>query len=240
MLSHRAFCGERTMKCSGIKRQVLTSFMVVMLLFIDFISHGIAQENTGTVTGRVIDLDGNPVAELPIFIAPLDLNEGWNMWAVILPYDYAQLHRTRTDLEVGLKPGAHIKDVEVTVQPRMRVRGRILFKDGTPLANTRIDLRARSRNVDGTGSSGNGGDLWLDPEGYFVFYIDEKNDSAFYTFSVEYHGLAMEAEPIRLDPGYRFDGLTLTLTANRFPPNDSLKKRKQTNLNRLRPHQNHR
>ena len=63
----------------------------------------------------------------------------------------------RTDsaeIAFGLKSGAHLKGVEVTVQPRMRVRGRVLFKDGTPLANTRVGLYARSRTVDGSGSSG--------------------------------------------------------------------------------------
>ena len=32
-------------------------------------------------------------------------------------------------------------------------------------------------------------------EGYFIFYLDEKDDTAFYTFSVEYQGLFAEAEP---------------------------------------------
>ena len=85
----------------------------------------------------------------------------------------------RTDYDqiaFGVKPGALMKNVEVTVQPRMRVRGRVLFKDGTPLTNTRVYLRAPSRDVDGSGSGGASGDLWVDTEGYFVLYIDEKND----------------------------------------------------------------
>ena len=248
------------MKCSDSKRQIWTLLTVIVTLFIGFVSQGVAQENTGTVTGRVIDLDGNPVAELPVFIAPLDVDEGGDMWTVSLPYEHAQLRRARTDREgqfsitdvpsgpvyigalpddidkylpkdfekivdeftsrdwgkttqddiaafvssnfgmnsadfepdvevlfirvqgltlysrtdydqiaFGLKPDTHMKGVEVTVQPRMRVRGRVLFKDSTPLANTRVRLHTRSRNVDGSGSSGSGGDLWIDTEGYFVF-----------------------------------------------------------------------
>lgn len=297
------------MKCSDSKRHVLLLLMVIVALFIGFISHTVAQEDTGTVTGRVVDLDGNPVVELPIFIAPLDVGGDGDMWTVFLPNEYAQLCRAHTDLKgrfsvtdvpsgpvyigalpddiderlpkdfeklvdefisidwtettqndieafvssnfgmdssdfepdveilfirvqrltlyarndydqiaFGVKSGAHIQDVEVTVQPRMRVRGRVLFKDGTPLANTRIDLYVRSRTVDGSGSSGSGGDLWTDTEGYFVLYIDEKDDPAFYTFSAEYQDLSVKAEPIRLDPGDRFDGLTLTFDSEPIPP----------------------
>lgn len=297
------------MKCSNAKTQVLTLLMVIVVLFIGFVSHGVAQVNTGIVTGRVVDVEGNPVVGLPIFIAPLDIDEGGGMWTVFLPNEHAQLRRAHTDLEglfsikdvptgpiyistlpkdidqrlpkdfekivneftsrdwtkvtendidafvsrnfgmdpadfepdvevlsvrvqgitlyprtdydqiaFGLKPGAHIKGVEVTVQPRMRVSGRIFFKDEIPLANTRVHIRARSRNVDSSGSGGNSGNLWVDPEGYFILYISEKNDPAFYTFSVEYQNLSVEAEPIRLDPGDRFDGLTLMFDSEPIPP----------------------
>ena len=314
------------MKCSDAKRCVLLLLMVIVALFIGFISHTVAQEDTGTVTGRVVDLDGNPVVELPIFIAPLDVGGDGDMWTVFLPNEYAQLRRAHTDLEgrfsvtdvpsgpvyigalpddidgrlpkdfeklvdefisidwtettqndieafvssnfgmdqadfepdveilfirvqgltlyarndydqiaFGVKSGAHIQDVEVTVQPRMRVRGRVLFKDGMPLANTRVGLYARSRTVDGSGSSGSGGDLWTDTKGYFVYYIDEKDDAAFYTFSVEYQDLTVEAEPIRLDPGDRFDGLTLTFDSEPIPPKRPPQKIETDELEPLSP-----
>ena len=295
------------MKFSDSKRHVLLLLMVIVTLFICFVSQGVAQGDTGTVTGRVVDLDGNPVVGLPIFIAPLDVDGTGYMRTVFFPDEHAQLHRAYTDLKgrfsitnvplgpvyigalpddidkrlpedfekivdkfmtewtkmaqddidafissnfgmdsidfepdveilfirfqgftlyprtdydqiaFGVKPGVPMKNVEVTVQPRMRVRGRVLFKDGTPLANTRVGLYTHARTVNG-GSIGFGGDLWTDTEGYFVFYIDEKDDPAFYTFSVEYQDLSTEVEPIRLDPGDRFDGLTLTFDSEPIPP----------------------
>ena len=38
-------------------------------------------------------------------------------------------------LTFAIAPGADIKDVEITVRPRMRIRGRVLSVDGTPLRN---------------------------------------------------------------------------------------------------------
>ena len=283
--------------------------MMVATFLISFVLMGVAQEDTGTVTGRVVDLDGKPVAELPIFIAPLDDDGDGNMSPVFLPNEHAQLRRARTDREgrfsitgvpsgpmhvgalpynidtrlpknfenivdeftsrdwreltqddverfvssnfgmdqvdfepdvevlslriqgmtlyprndydeiaFGLKPGAHLKDVEVTVQTRMRVRGRIVFKDGTPLANTRVRVHIHQRNVDDFGSGSSSADLWTNAKGYFVLYIDEKDDAAFYTFSFEYQNLSVAADPIRLDPGDRFDGLTLTFDSEPILP----------------------
>ena len=297
------------MKYTNSKRKIRICRMMMATLLISFVSMGVAQEDTGTVTGRVVDLDGKPVTELPIFIAPLDDDGDGNMSPVFLPNEHAQLRRARTDREgqfsitgvpsgpvyvgalpydidtrlpkdfenivdeftskdwteltqddvdafvssnfgmdpgdfapdveilslrirgitlyprhdydeiaFGLQSGAHLKDVKVTVKPRMRVRGRILFKDGTPLANTRVRVHTHYRNVDGTGSGSGGGDLWTNAEGYFTRYIDEKNDAAFYTFSFEYQNLSVEADPIRLDPGDRFDGLTLTFDSAPIPP----------------------
>ncbi|RKU23425.1 hypothetical protein C6500_01620 [Candidatus Poribacteria bacterium] len=297
------------MKHSASKRQVLLVPIVVAAALIGFVSYAIPQQDTGTVTGHVIDLEGNPVAELPIFIAPLDDDGDGYMSPVFLPNEHAQLRRARTDREgwfsiaevpsgpvhigalpydidkrlpedfekiiddftsrdwtkftqddidafvssnfstdpndfepdveilsiriqgltvyprhdydeiaFGLQSGAHIKHVEVTVQPRMRVRGRVLFKNEIPLANTRVRVHIHYGNVNGAGSGNSGADLWTNAKGYFILYIDEKNDAAFYSFSAEYQGLSAEADPIRLDPGDRFDGLTLTFDSEPIPP----------------------
>ena len=41
----------------------------------------------------------------------------------------------------SVTPGARVEDVEVTVKPRMRIQGKIVFRDGTPLANWTIHLK---------------------------------------------------------------------------------------------------
>ena len=292
------------MKRSEIHNTVLAFLMVVGSLFIEFALHGIAEEETGTFSGRVVDVEGNPVPKLPVMIGPA-MAIGPGIRSAFFPMQYPIVRRTLTDADgrfsiTGIAPGlsyfgalpydidarlpddvaaniakameeediaalhasgimemqddfepdvevlslhirgitfysrtdheqigfsvrsgTHIENVEVTVQPRMRIRGRIVFKDGTPLASARVHLRFRSRTVDGTGSGESGGRPRTDAEGYFVHYLDEKDDAAFYTFSVEYQGLSAEAGPIRLDPMERLDGLTFKFESEPIPPQPS-------------------
>lgn len=278
--------------------------MVVGSLFIQFASHSIADEEAGTFSGRVVDVEGSPVTKLPVMIGPAmaigpgirsaffpmqyptvrrtltDANGRFSITGIApglsyfgaLPYDIetrfpddlaatiakameeedvAALHASgimemeddfEPDVEVlslrirgitfysrtdhdqigfSVRSGTHIENVEVTVQPRMRIRGRIVFKDGTPLVDARVHLRFRSRTVDGTGSGESGGKPRTDAKGYFVHYLDEKDDAALYTFSVAYQGLSAEAGPIHLDPGERLDGLTLTFDSEPVLPRPS-------------------
>ena len=262
----------------------------------------LAQGETGTFAGRVVDVAGNPVADLPIFVWHFEVEDELDWFAsAFFPADYPLLRRARTDADgrfsiVGIPPGpaycgalpfdiearlpSHVKemsaeeidafflnalesgsleslvsssfgmeqadfepDVEVlslrihgisfyprndyeeilfgirpgmqvenaivTVQPRMRLRGQILLKDGAPLSNARVGLNVRSRQADGRGTGGSSSAPWTDAEGYFVHYLNEKDNDAFYTVVAVYKGLEAETEPVLLKPGERYDGLVL-------------------------------
>ena len=119
------------------------------------------------------------------------------------PYQYPS-----GGLSFGIAPGADVKDVEITVRPRMRIRGRIVSADGTPFRNARVDLRVERRDIDGTGGGGGGGTTDLDDEGYFVRYL---NEPAYCTVSVAYQGQSAESEEILIEDGQRYDDLILTL-----------------------------
>lgn len=280
------------MKRSETKNRVLGLLIVSILIFIGPVSHNVAEEEKGTFTGRVVDVDGNPVADLPVMIGPArvighgtrpafhpmsypttrrartdgdgrfsitDVASGMSYFSalpqnvdVLFPRDleakiakaieerdFATIHTSgvmemrRDDfepdfevlfLDIGgitfyprddfsqigfsVEPGSHIKNVKVIVQPRTRVRGRVLFKDGTPLRNARLRLGFSYTHENGHGSSG--GSPRTDADGYFLFCFDEKDNTANYTFSVEYQALEATAEPVLLSPGDRLDGLTLT------------------------------
>ena len=117
-------------------------------------------------------------------------------------------------LTFAITPGADVKDVEITVRPRMRIRGRVVSADGTPLRNARVDLRVDRRDIDGSGSGGGGGTTDLDEEGYFVRYL---NEPAYCTVSVAYQGQSAESEEILIEDGQRYDDLVLTLDVE-LPP----------------------
>lgn len=111
-------------------------------------------------------------------------------------------------LTFAIAPGADVKDVKVTVRTRMRIRGRVLTADGTPLRNVRVGFRIERREVNGNGRGSSGIARTLDDDGYFTEYV---NASASYTISVEYEGQSAESEEILLKDGERHDDLALTL-----------------------------
>ena len=59
--------------CFRINLVVLTAIVALPLFAL---SHGIAQETTSTLSGRVVDIDGNPISRFPIAIQPFKLVDG--------------------------------------------------------------------------------------------------------------------------------------------------------------------
>ena len=290
-----------------MKRLVFNMWLFILLIAIvitciGFTAHSIAQKQVSTLSGRVVDVEGNPIVELPVFVRAVEMFGG-RMRSSFFPIDYFNLQHVRTDLNghfsitkipVGaiyfgslsediktlipddleanikkyfekkdvaalrasgihelksndfepdfevlslhsqgitfyprsdfdqivfaVKSGTHIDNVVVTVKPRMRIRGRVLFKDSTPVANVRLRLSFSYDTEDGKGHGSSGGSPKTDVNGYFVYYLDEKDDSAFYTFSVRYMGLIASADPVLLNPGERLDGLTFTFNSDPIIP----------------------
>ena len=121
-------------------------------------------------------------------------------------------------LTFTIEPETHLENVIVNVKPpRMRIRGRVLLKDGTPLANTDIGLTVRRRKRETTlfilpsggsaGSSGRG--VKTDAEGYFVSYYPDKASE--YSVVVKYEGASAKSRWFRLKKGQRYDKLVLVL-----------------------------
>ncbi len=295
-----------------MNRANFTGTLAFLALFLCLaLDGGLAQAETGTFAGRVVDVAGNPIADLPIFVGPAEMEDALDMpLYAFFPEDYPRLRRARTDADgrfsitgipsgpayfgalppdidsrlpnrlkeinaegitalfmdalethslealvassfgmehadfepdvevralrirgivfspredyeeivFGIRPGMHVEDAVVTVQPRMRMRGQLLFQDGTPLSNARINISVRSRQADGSGAGGSSSTPWTDAEGYFVHYLKEKDDDAFYTLVAIYRGLEAEAEPVLLKPGERYDNLVLTFDSKPLSP----------------------
>lgn len=266
----------------------LISLAAIVVLLFGTLSYGIAQEATSTLSGRVVDVDGNPIAGLLIAIQSVEIsNDGLRPMYMIenvehITAEYTALPKSQTDeagqfsitdfkpgliqflaqpaeppadrvslfdfnpstifapdaevlsIQIGaitfypyyqdepplggitfaIEPGVHLENVEVTVQPRMRIRGQIVFADGTPLANAPTKISARRRNFDGTGTGDSGGRPYTDDAGYFVQYVD---DPGFYTVAVECQGLTAISDQFILEAGQRYDDLVLTLDSDPVP-----------------------
>ena len=257
---------------------LLLAATVTLLLLVS--SHTIAQDNTCTLSGRVVDMEGNPFANLPILIQPFAIVDGWLEPAFLLkefmPEAHAPLPISHTDeagrfsvtgiksgpiqfvaqptylpadeplssdlapdadvlsIEIGaitfyppyekhppfggitfaVEPGVHLENVEVTVKPRMRIRGQIVFADGTPLANARIGTHIRRRSIDGRGSGSSSGGSRTDDAGYFVKYVDTPG---IYTVTINFQRLSATSEEFILETDQRYDSLVLTLDSEPVP-----------------------
>jgi len=111
-----------------------------------------------------------------------------------------------------IAPGARIENVEVIVQLRTRIRAKIVFADGTPLANKEVDINIRTfDSYSGNVVGGIQGIRQTDAQGYFVQYVD-KNRATGYRVSVEYNGLCATSEDFVLKVGERREDLILKLT----------------------------
>ena len=114
-----------------------------------------------------------------------------------------------------ITPGVHIQDVEVKVRPRMRIQGRIVFNDGSPLADTRIRIAVRQRDLDGSGSGSSSGGTQTDADGNFTEYV---NQGGLYTVTVGYQDLSVTSEQFVLNAGERREDLLLMFDSAPIAP----------------------
>ena len=114
----------------------------------------------------------------------------------------------------SITPGVHVKDVKVTVQQRMQVRAKVVFKDGTPLTNEEVEIEIKTRHLDGHGRGGVSGPVRTDARGHFERYV---NRIGFYVVSVEYGGVSAMSTEFLLKAGERRENLVLTFDSAPVP-----------------------
>ncbi len=254
---------------SHFRKFYVVSLVSIVVLTLLFSADSIAQADKSSLSGRVLDTKGKPVAGLALAIKPVEMVEPRGMvprtpfasWLRVVTdkegrfsfhnidvgsSQFVMFPESASDfeiisLEIGdltfystaflqnfptwfgkltftIEPGTHLEDVVVNVKPpRMRIRGRVLLKDGTPLANTDISLTVRRRQRDtdffifpSGGSGGSSGrNVKTDAEGYFVsYYPDETSE---YSVIVKYEGASAKSRWFRLKEGQRYDKLVLVL-----------------------------
>ena len=128
----------------------------------------------------------------------------------------------RLGLKLGILVG--IVAFSFTVVPKVQagnrpqIRARVVFTDGTPLANAEIYVVMLRRNLDASGSGGLGSTMQTDADGYFVETLNVGNRSNFYVVGVAYQGHLAKAPPFILHDGQPEVHLLLTLDNNQVPP----------------------
>ena len=123
----------------------------------------------------------------------------------------------------AIQPGVTIENLKIIVKPRLRIRGRVMDTDGTPLANAKGRLHLDQRHEfrpNHSGSLGTG--FSTDADGYFVQYMDEPG---YYTVSLEYNGLTAGVGPFLLKDDVQPDEVLFTLGSKQTavqPPDDAI------------------
>lgn len=124
------------------------------------------------------------------------------------PSPYAHGYRA----SFSITAGARVEDVEVTVKPRMRIQGKVVFKDGAPLIKWPIYLKTEYEGK--RGSSSYGGPIHTDAEGFFTRYVSEPG---LYTVTVKYQELTATSESFILNDGEHREDLVLTFDSEPVP-----------------------
>jgi hypothetical protein len=165
---------------------------------------------TGISTSSVSKLMLLPIHEINYEIRAVEV-EG-----VTFYLDPAYRFLYKGSFPIAIEPEADVKDVVIIVRLRMRIRGRVLSTDGTPLRNARVYFEIKWHGADNKRRGSSEGSRTLDADGYFVKYAEEP---AYYTITVGYQGQFAESKSILLEEGQQLDGLVLTL---RDDPNKQL------------------
>ena len=247
--------------------------IAIVALTLLFSVDTIAEEGQSSLSGRVVDTDGNPVAGLTLAVKPVEIKMGQEIgplaplasWPrgvtdadgrfsitnidpvssrlVMFPehgsrFEIVSVHIGDLtfryhevdgigfppwlgQLTFALEPGTPVENVVVKVRPPdMRIRGRVLLRDRTPLANAQIGLTIRQRHRSHKGFflfprgwSGGGGHTgftaWTDAQGYFVTY--HLSGAAEYSVEVEYEETSAKSRWVRIEKGEKYDKFVLRL-----------------------------
>lgn len=123
-----------------------------------------------------------------------------------------------SSVKFALEPGVKMENVIITADTRIRpkIRTRVVYADGTPLANTEIYVYRQTNAFFGNNRGSGQSIERTDAEGYFVEYLYTVTDQPerYITLAVEHQGLFAKAIP------FVYEGdvdLVLTLNGNPKP-----------------------
>ena len=126
---------------------------------------------------------------------------------IFYPHDF---HDSSKSATFAIEPGTDIKNVEVTINtgPKLRIQGRLVFKNGEPFDDTPVEINMEHLNLDGTDGSAFKRSLHTDADGNFVSAIYVPG---IYALSVDYRGLSAMSAPFIVEADKPHEPVVLTL-----------------------------
>ena len=139
-------------------------------------------------------------------------------------HDFHDLSRSAT---FAIEPGTDIKAVEVIMERQLIVRGKVLFKNGEPFADTSLKIKIDRLELDGTDGYGFNRSFQTDADGNFVYAT---YTPGIYILSVNHRGLSAASEPFIIQVSEPHETAVLTLNGNAtdlsVPPPEAPKKQR--------------
>ena len=113
----------------------------------------------------------------------------------------------------AIKPGSDIKAVEVVIQnqPKPKIQGRLVFKNGEPLADTVVEINIGRLNSDSGVGSAYSRSLHTNVDGNFVSAV---SSHGIYALSVNHRGLSAMSELFTVEAGRLHEEIVLTLNGD--------------------------
>ena len=243
---------------------VLLSYAIVLGIFI--ILPAVAEDETSTISGRVVDADGQPLDNVPLELAYVQIRKerggaedfGTSLNTQTDPagnFTFANVTKglvqfrvhSKTVLQLGelpnptrvrvvkfgkmafyphfsgfpahgrvtfsIKPGVDLRNVEIITEQLYKIKGKLVYKNGDPLALkvVKIDFNWLRVGKNGNYAYSNTREIHIGPDGSFFNVVSRP---ALCIISINYMGLSTESAPFMLNNHNSTHEVVLTLNGN--------------------------
>ena len=170
---------------------------------------------TGKVQLMVLPLEKDPATQRPVpqNVKPVPEIQTIKFGEVTFhPHDFSFFPPIGA-VTFAVKPGSAIKDVEVIIQnqPKPKIQGRLVFKNGEPLADTTFEINIGRLSSDSGVGSAYHRSLHTNADGSFVSAIA---GFGIYALSVNHRGLSAMSKPFIVEADKPNETLVLTLNGD--------------------------
>ncbi|MCE2401665.1 hypothetical protein J4G08_12380 [Candidatus Poribacteria bacterium] len=218
-------------------------FLTIFVVLIFVVPYSIvAQESLSSLSGRVVNSKGEPIAGVTLSLASsraktdsegrfvLNKIPSRQVQLILLQYNkYDPSYRIRAikfgkvsiyyhdpdprdAVVISIKPGTNINDVEVIMEYQLKIHCRIVFKNGEPLANTYLRIKVDVLPLNATRSYSF--NLPFTTTDAQGNFVYSVYSPGVYALSVNYRELSAELDPFLFEEGKQPETQVLTLNGN--------------------------